>query len=66
MSAIKAYLQHAESRHRIVEKNYPHLTDWEKRLTFTVEENVLVQFESLGTQPSDAAAIDRVDLKLHG
>ena len=66
MPAVKAYLQHAEATRRIVEENYEHLTDPTKRLTLTVEENVLVQLESLKTHPSVAAAIGRGDLKLHG
>lgn len=66
MPAVKAYLEHAESTRRIVKENYAHLTDPEKRLMLTVEENVLVQLESLRTHPSVAAAIGRGDLKLHG
>lgn len=66
MPAVKAYLQHAEATRRIVEENYKHLTDPAKRLTLTVEENVLVQLESLRTHPSVAAAVGRGELKLHG
>lgn len=67
MPAVKAYLlQHAEATRRIVEENYQHVTDPAKRLTLTVEENVLVQLESLRTHPSVAAAIGRGELKLHG
>lgn len=66
MPAVKAYLEHAEATRRIVEENYHHLTDPAKRLTLTVEENVLVQLESLKTHPSVAAAVGRGDLKLHG
>lgn len=66
MPAVKAYLEHAESTRRIVNENYKHLTDPAKRLTLTVEENVLVQLESLRTHPSVAAAVGRGDLKLHG
>jgi carbonic anhydrase len=66
MPAVKAYLQYAESTRRIVEENYVHLTDPVKRLTLTVEENVLVQLENLKTHPSVAAAIGRGELKLHG
>ena len=66
MPAVKAYLDHAESTRRIVEENYEHLTDASQRLTLTVEENVLVQLESLKTHPSVAAALGRGDLKLHG
>lgn len=66
MPAVKEYLKHAESTRRIVKENYAHLTDPVKRLTLTVEENVLVQLESLRTHPSVAAAVGRGDLKLHG
>lgn len=66
MPAVKAYLAHAEATKRIVNENYGHLTEPNKRLTLTVEENVLVQLESLRTHPSVAAAIGRGDLKLHG
>lgn len=66
LPAVKAYLQYAEATRRIVEENYQHLDDPVKRLTLTVEENVLVQLESLRTHPSVAAAIGRGDLKLHG
>ncbi len=66
LPAVKAYLEHAEATRRIVQENYGHLTDPEKRLTLTVEENVLVQLESLRTHPSVAAAIGRGQLKLHG
>ncbi|MDV6032823.1 MAG: carbonic anhydrase [Phycisphaera sp. RhM] len=66
LPAVKAYLEHAEATRRIVQENYGHLTEPEKRLTLTVEENVLVQLESLRTHPSVAAAIGRGQLKLHG
>jgi len=66
MPAVKAYLEHAEATRRIVKENYQHLTDPVKRLTLTVEENVLVQLESLRTHPSVAAAVGRGELKLHG
>lgn len=66
LPAVRAYLQHAEATRRIVEENYGHLSEPEKRLTLTVEENVLVQIENLRTHPSVAAAIGRGELKLHG
>ena len=66
MPAVRAYLDHAEATRRIVEENYQHLTDPDKRFTLTVEENVLVQLESLRTHPSVAAAVGRGQLKLHG
>lgn len=66
MPAVRAYLEHAEATRRIVKENYQHLTDPVKRLTLTVEENVLVQLENLRTHPSVAAAVGRGELKLHG
>lgn len=66
MPAVKAYLEHAKSTRRIVEEKYQHLTDPAQRLMLTVEENVLVQLESLRTHPSVAAAVGRGELKLHG
>ncbi len=66
MPAVRAYLEHAEATRRIVEENYSHLTDPQKRLMLTVEENVLVQLEGLRTHPSVAAAVARHELKLHG
>ncbi|MCA9004904.1 MAG: carbonic anhydrase [Planctomycetaceae bacterium] len=65
MPAVKSYLEHAESTRRIVNENYSHLTDPQKRLILTVEENVLVQIKSLKTHPSVAAAVSRGELKLH-
>ncbi|TWT61355.1 carbonic anhydrase [Rubinisphaera italica] len=65
MPAVKSYLQLAESTRRIVEENYAYLTDPQQRLMLTVEENVLVQLESLRTHPSVAAAIGRGKLNLH-
>lgn len=66
MPAVRDILKHAEATRRIVEENYDHLTEEDKRLTLTVEENVLVQLENLRTHPSVAAALGRKDLKLHG
>ena len=64
--AVKSWLNHAESTHRIIEENYTHLTDPSSRLIAAVEENVLVQLEQLRTHPSVAAAIDSSALNLHG
>ena len=66
MPAVQAVLTHAEATRRIVEENYAHLMEDDKRLTLTVEENVLVQLENLRTHPSVAAALGRKELKLHG
>lgn len=66
LPAVRAYLQHAEATRRIVEENYPHLDDAKRRLTLTIEENVLVQLENLRTHPSVASALFRKELHLHG
>ena len=66
LNAVKSWLLHAESTHRIIKENYSHITEDNARLTATVEENVLVQLENLRTHPSVAAATARGDLKLHG
>ncbi len=66
MPAVRDYLEHAEATRRIVEENYSELKDPARRLTLTVEENVLVQLENLRTHPSVAAALGRGELKIHG
>ncbi len=65
LPAVRSWLRHAESTHRIIEENYSHISDSTARLTATVEENVLVQLEHLRTHPSVAAALGRKDLNLH-
>ncbi len=66
LPAVRAWLQHAESTHRIIQENYGHITEPGARLTATVEENVLVQLEHLRTHPAVAAALGRGALTLHG
>lgn len=66
LPAVRSWLGHAESTHRIIRENYTHITDPQARLTATVEENVLVQVENLRTHPSVASAISRGALNLHG
>ncbi len=66
LSAVKSWLNHAESTRRIIEENYTHITDPVARLTATVEENVLVQIENLRTHPSVAAALGRKAINVHG
>lgn len=66
LPSVKAYLQHAEATKRIVEDNYPHVADPQRRLTLTIEENVLVQLENLRTHPAVASALFRKQLSLHG
>jgi len=66
LPAVRSWLSHAESTHRIIEENYSHITVAAARLTATVEENVLVQLEHLRTHPAVAAALGRKSLNLHG
>ena len=66
LPAVRSWLCHAESTHRIIEENYAHITDAATRLTATVEENVLVQLENLRTHPTVSAALGRKALNLHG
>jgi carbonic anhydrase len=66
LPAVRSWLSHAESTHRIIEENYSHIIDPMARLTATVEENVLVQLENLRTHPTVAAALGRDALNLHG
>jgi carbonic anhydrase len=66
LPAVRSWLTNAEATARIIKENYGHLTDAEARLTVTVEENVLVQLESVRTHPAVAAALARGQMKLHG
>lgn len=66
LPAVRSWLRHAESTHRIIEEKYSSVTDADARLTATVEENVLVQLENLRTHPTVAAALERQALNLHG
>lgn len=66
LPAVRSWLAHCESTHRIIDENYAHITDATARLTATVEENVLVQLEHLRTHPTVAAALGRQALNLHG
>lgn len=66
LPAVRTWLGHAESTHRIIEENYSHITDASARLSATVEENVLVQLENLRTHPTVAASLARNELSLYG
>lgn len=65
LPAVTRWLRHAEATRRIIKENYGHL-DGERLLTACVEENVLVQLESLRTHPAVAAALAAKKLHLHG
>jgi carbonic anhydrase len=65
MPAVASWLSHAEMTRRIMTDNYQHL-DEKRRITATVEENVLVQLENLRTHPSVGSRLVRRDIHLHG
>lgn len=65
LPAVSAYLEHASATRRIMDENYPDLTDPDQRLGCAVEENVLVQLDNLRTHPTVCAAIARRELELH-
>jgi len=64
MPRLSAWLTHAETTRQIVLQKYGHLPP-DRRLNVAVQENVLVQLESLRTHPAVAAALARGALKLH-
>jgi carbonic anhydrase len=65
LPTVSSWLSHAETTRRIVRDNYGHL-DGDRLLTATVEENVLVQLESVRTLPAVASRLEQGDLHLHG
>lgn len=65
LPAVSEWLSHAETTRRIVRENYNRLFG-ERLVMATVEENVLVQLESLRTLPAVASRLVRGDLHLHG
>ena len=65
LPALNRWLSHAETTRQIMHEKYAHLSGV-PLVTATVEENVLVQLESLRTHPTVAARLASGDLKLHG
>lgn len=65
LPAVKSWLKHAESTARVVRENYK-LTNPDKLLNVTIQENVLMQLENLKTHPAVAAALSRDAVRLHG
>ena len=65
LPALNQWLSHAETTRQIMNEKYAHLSGV-PLVTATVEENVLVQLESLRTHPTVAARLASGDLKLHG
>jgi carbonic anhydrase len=65
LPAVHQWLGHAETTRRIMRESYRHL-EGKALLTATIEENVLVQLESLRTHPSVRAKLAAGQLRLHG
>ena len=61
---LSAWLSHAETTRRIVQKNYKDLDEHDLLLA-TVEENVLVQLENLRNHPAVASRLTQGNLELH-
>jgi len=65
LSAVKAWLQHAETTMRMVKDHCTHLKG-DELFAATIRENVLVQLDHLRTHPAVATRLRRGDLRLHG
>lgn len=65
MPTLCKWLDHAEATRRILAENYPYESDTDK-INIAMQENVLVQLESLKTHPCIAAKMGRGELNLHG
>jgi carbonic anhydrase len=65
LPAVQQWLGHAETTRRIIRENYRHL-EGKALLTAAIEENVLVQLESLRTHPSVRAKLAARQVRLHG
>jgi len=64
MPSVAQWLKHAEATRLIIRSKYSHLTG-EQLLDAAIEENVLMQLESLQTHPAVAVALAGDKLKLH-
>lgn len=64
-SAVRSWLQHAESTRRVVREAF-HGLEGEALLRAAVQENVLVQIEHLKTHPAVRAGLARGSLTIHG
>lgn len=65
MTTVENWLFHAETARRIVDENYPEMTDADKLRALT-HENVMAQIDHLKTHPSVAARLARGKIQLHG
>lgn len=66
LPAVASWLGHAEATRRIIKENYiPQGLTADHLLNIAIQENVLVQIESLRTHPAVAAKLVRGELNLH-
>ena len=64
LPAVQGWLEHASATRRIIRERYSHL-EGDALWMATIEENVLVQIESLMTHPVVRAAINAGTLNVH-
>ena len=64
MPLVRSWLEHAETTRRIMEENYPELTDAERQ-NIAVQEHALIQIENLQTHPCVAVKLQRREITLH-
>jgi carbonic anhydrase len=65
MPTVKSWLAHGEVARRIVNENYPNITE-QAKLHVITEENVVAQLEHLRTHPSVASRLAGGKVALHG
>jgi len=65
LPAVRGWLEHASATRRIIRERYGHLSG-DALLMATIEENVLVQIESLMTHPAVSSALKAGMLNVHG
>jgi len=65
MTAVNAWLRHAEVARHVLNENYPK-DDLHGRLRAMTEENVIAQLDHLRTHPSVAARLANNKLAIHG
>ena len=65
LPALEKWLSYSRDTQATVDRHYTDLCG-AQRVTATIQENVLLQIENLGTHPAVAEAVERAALTLHG
>jgi carbonic anhydrase len=63
---LSKWLELAAPVREVIERNYPHITDHQARITAAAEENVLFALENLRTYPAVQERLAAGALRLHG